>query len=212
MFGILRRIRPAPAIETDQDLMLRFCSLGYNCEFGMAQRAYDAEPLDLLRWAATPFPVLLALLHRQFAGIGDPAALRIDTASPDPMVNHTGYDFCWHSFAGPQMTATEVHAREVKRLPFLARKLIEDIGSAGRFFVITRASVAEAREVLGEMDRFGGRPVLLSVSDGAPVGVERIAPRLLHGRIPAFADWKHVDKTTRAEDWLALCRLVAVLH
>jgi hypothetical protein len=207
MFGLLRRFRAAPAIDNNQDLMLRFCSLGYNCEFGIAQRAYDAEPLDLLRWAATPYPVLLTLLQRRFAGIGDPSAIKIDATTYGAMVKHTGYDFAWHAFAAPGMTEAEIHAREVKRLPFLARKLIEDFENASRIFVLKGATKADAQRVLDLMDNFGGKPTLLYVNDSAPVSIERAAVRLLSGHIPEFSDHRHVDTTTRSEEWLSLCRL-----
>lgn len=43
-------VHPDPSNDTARGLMLDFCSLGNNCEFGIAQRKSGAEPLDLLRW------------------------------------------------------------------------------------------------------------------------------------------------------------------
>lgn len=53
-----------------RDLMLRFASLGDNCELGFVQKAHQANAMDLLRWAATPAGVLLRMLEDDFAHIG----------------------------------------------------------------------------------------------------------------------------------------------
>jgi hypothetical protein len=47
---------------TNADLMVSFCSLGGNCEFGVAQRAYGAEAPDQFRWAILEMLALLELL------------------------------------------------------------------------------------------------------------------------------------------------------
>jgi hypothetical protein len=191
--------------------MMRFCSLGSNCELGQAQRVLGAEPLDLLRWAGVGYPTLLSLLVRRFEGIGDPDKLEVRETPGGLMVRNTTYGFVWHAFAAKGSTAEDVHAREVKRLPFLARKLMEDLADASRIFVVKpslRIAVGEreATELLRAMDSYGGQPTLLLVHDGAEaLEVTRLAPRLLHGRIVAFADQADVVKTTRSQDWLALC-------
>src|SRR5579885_2880091 len=56
------------ALPPDQ-LMMRFESLGENCEFGLAQRRCGAEPLGLLRFASAPLEKLLAGLEGRFEGM-----------------------------------------------------------------------------------------------------------------------------------------------
>jgi hypothetical protein len=48
-------------------LMLRFEALGQNCEFGVVQRHYGAEPLGLLRFSSTPLHLLVAALNNDLA-------------------------------------------------------------------------------------------------------------------------------------------------
>src|SRR4029077_19430059 len=62
-------------------LMMRFESLGENCEFGLAQRRCGAEPLGLLRFASAPLPVLLAGLRGRFEGMGDPEQIDIQVST-----------------------------------------------------------------------------------------------------------------------------------
>jgi hypothetical protein len=192
----------------DRDLMLRFCSLGQNCEFGFAQRAYGADPIDLLRWASTPLPLLRRLLQLRFAGIE--RNLEASDNGREIMVKSRPYGFTWHAHA-KGMTPAEVEARETKRLPFLARKLMEDIAEGERIFVIkpgpVRIEAAEFAQVLDLLDTWGGRPTLLAVYDGGPPAIEHHSDRLLIGRVNKFADGADVPGTTIAADWLALCRM-----
>jgi tetratricopeptide (TPR) repeat protein len=49
-------------VAPEADILLKFESLGENCEFGLVQRHYGAEPLGLLRWmGAEPDQLCLAL-------------------------------------------------------------------------------------------------------------------------------------------------------
>ena len=59
-----------------EPLMRQVESLGINCELGLVQRHCLAEPLGLFRFAYTPLEGLVAALHQDFAGIGDPGELR----------------------------------------------------------------------------------------------------------------------------------------
>lgn len=197
---------------TDRDLMLRFCSLGGNCEFGFAQREFGAEPIDLLRWAATPYPRLLQLLAARFADIGKPDELSVNGEGGAMMIHHAGLGLHWHAFPAKNATWAQIHARDVKRLPFLARKLTDDLTAAERIFVYrplfgATITLDLAQELLDAMDTFGGAPRLLVVHDGADAPViEAVHARIMFGRIVQFADQRAVPATTRAADWLALCR------
>ncbi len=52
------------------DLLRGFESLGHNCEFGVVQRHFGAEPLGLLRFSGITLPDLLTGLACGFAGAG----------------------------------------------------------------------------------------------------------------------------------------------
>lgn len=197
---------------TDRDLMMQFCSLGVNCEVGVAQRRAGAEPLDLFRWASIHMPRLLDMLGSRFDGIGNPDDIEIRGEANKAMVWHKRYRFLWHAFATVE-TAEEIHAREVKRMPFLANKLINDISEGNRIFVVKpgpQGALTEADGIacLEALDAYGGNPTLLVVNDGADdVTLGEWAPRLLWGRIPLFAHPADVHGKTVGADWLRLCRM-----
>src|ERR1041384_3955367 len=60
-----------------RELMLRFESIGENCEFGLVQRRCGAEPLGLFRFASAPLPKLLAGLGARFEGLSHPDNLDV---------------------------------------------------------------------------------------------------------------------------------------
>jgi hypothetical protein len=210
MYGKREGRVPSKAIvDARRDLMLGFCALGNNCEFGMAQRTWGAEPIDLLRWANTPPLVLIRLLRAGFEGIGDPNEIEAyPTQSGEFHIRHKGYRFAWHAFANVRDTTAErVRDREVKRLPFLARKLLEDMADGTRIFVVMKSDMTSdiAREILAAM-HLHGRPTLMYATPGGSLGVAREAEYLLHASIPEFADPANVTTTVRADDWMAVCK------
>ena len=74
----LGRLMPAPAalppgVATAlPDLFLQFESMGHNCEFGLVQRHFGAEPLGLLRWNAISVEDVILGIEQQFEGVGNP--------------------------------------------------------------------------------------------------------------------------------------------
>jgi hypothetical protein len=212
-------LAPACATQSHATLMQRFCSLGENCELGIAQRKLGAEPPDLLRWAWTDVAALARLLGAGCAGIGDASKLRLRIIEGNYFVRHQDYGFEWHSLIRiGQMPADEVLRREVVRMPRLAETFLADIGEAARIFVFKRAldpvTRPEAEAVLAALAAHG-EPTLMYVTgaDAAHPGgsVAWIAPRLLHGRIDRFADTYRVAEDTPVELWRALCAEAARL-
>jgi hypothetical protein len=196
-----------------RDLMLRFASLGDNCEFGFAQRACQAEPMDLLRWASTPAGVVLRLLREDFKGIGD--NLTVKELGRAHVVINEHYGFNWHDWTRPEKADVDaIAARESRRLPAMAAKWRKEMREASRIFVVKQSlktmSAELAARVQDAMAAYG-EPVLLFVTQGAPVSVTEVKPRLLHGTIPEFANPGRVPSTTRSEEWLKLCEAAAAL-
>jgi hypothetical protein len=206
-------LAPAYATQSHAALMQRFCSLGENCELGIAQRKLGAEPADLLRWAWTDVPALVRLIRAGCAGIGDPDKLRLHTIEGNYFVQHMDYGFEWHSLIRiGQMPQAEVLQREVVRMPRLAETLMADLGEAARIFVFKRAlrpvTQAEAEDLLAAMSEHGEATLMVvAAADAAHPGgsVERAAPRLLRGHIDRFADDSRVVDDTPVELWRGLC-------
>jgi hypothetical protein len=209
LFGASEGRVTSPATDdARRDLMLGFCSLGRDCEFGIAQRMFGAEPIDLLRWAGTPSDVLIRLLRARFEGIGDSGEIDVYVSpSGEYHIRHKRYLFAWHSWSNlGETTPEKLLAREVKRLPYLSNKLVDDMADGARIFVVKHRDMTSevVEEILASMHVYG-RSTLMYVTEGK-LGVTREGDHLLHGMIPKFADETNVTETVVADDWLEVCQ------
>jgi hypothetical protein len=200
-------------MNDDAALMASFCSIGLSCEFGVAQCMYGADPIDLLRWAWTPMPLLLEMLEHRFAGIGDDLQVSLPAPGGQYFVGSPRYAFRWHAWVKDgEMAPDQILARERVRLPRLADKMMECIVEGQRIFVRTtdwNGSEDGLPDLLGALRRCGPATLLFVARADAthPAGtVMRISDGLLRGYIDHFADPTMVPATTAAPDWLALCR------
>ena len=185
----------APAIPLDK-LMLQFESLGENCEFGLVQRGNGAEPLGLFRFASAPLPQLMKALSARFAGIGAADSLTIEVSpnGREYMVFETRFNFRYHAWVGVnEKPPEEVLAREVKRLPFLANKLIEDLTEGTKLFVyrsVAPMTRYDAARLARAIRRYGpGTLLWVDLADAThpPGSVSRLSDGLLKGYIDRFA-------------------------
>lgn len=193
--------------EKARETMLRFCSLGENCEFGQAQRMFGAEPLDLFRWTNTHIVALIQMLRDEFSGLNDPDQIEIVASGHEYMVCNHQYGCSWHSWALVQETTPEVvHERERKRLPYLAKKLIEEIATASRIFVVKREHPIPEHvvgELLSAMHRYG--PAQLVHVDQGGHRVVRNGQFVFHAWLPKFADPATIPSSTPGTEWLRIC-------
>ena len=199
---------------TLDQLMTRFESLGENCEFGLAQRRCGAEPLGLLRFASAPLPVLLAALKARFEGVGEPDQIevRVSGNHQEYLVIDRRYGFLYHPWvlvgeADPE----DIRRREEKRLPFLRRKLIEDLTEARKIFVyrgMRRLPQPLVLRLVAAMREYGPTTLLwIELQDDAhPAGtVELLTTGLLKGYIDRFAPGENAHALS-LDCWVALCR------
>lgn len=197
-----------------EQLMMRFESLGENCEFGLAQRRCGAEPLGLLRFASAPLPVLLAGLKARFEGVGDPdqIEIRVSGNHQEYLVVDRRYGFLYHPWvlvgeADPE----DIRRREEKRLPFLTRKLIEDLTEARKIFVyrgMRRLPQPLVLRLVAAMREYGPTTLLWIElqDDGHPAGtIEPLTAGLLKGYIDRFAPGENAHALS-LDCWIGLCR------
>ncbi len=188
--------------------MMRFCSLGFNCEFGIAQRHFGADPIDLLRWAGTPTDVLIRLLQNGFEHIGDPAEIDVlSDKEGEFFIYHKRYNFVWHAFANSKTsTAEAIKKREVARLPFLAGKLMKELTAGERLFIVKLDGKQRhtPMDILNLIHGYG-RGTLVYVDEGGPVEVRRESEYLFHATVSKFAEPTSVDLTTLSDEWLDVC-------
>ena len=214
------RETPVPRGSGDlKTLMMRFESLGEDCEFGLVQRRCGAEPLGLLRFSSAPLPKLIAALEAKFEGLGRPKAIKVELSSNgrEYMVLDQRFGFYYHAWVqAGEKSPEEVHARECSRLPFLTQKLMQDLKDAEKIFVyrgMTPLTESQVQRLHAAMRTFGPATLLwveVCDADHEAGSVEEIAPGLLKGSIKRFAP------ATNAHDldldaWIEVCRNADVL-
>jgi hypothetical protein len=186
---------PGPALPL-AEMVTRFESLGDNCEFGLVQRRLGAEPLGLCRFSFIEQRSLLAGLRSGFARLADPGTVDVTVEGPDQefIVRETVYGMTYHTFETADRTDMEtVRARQVPRLKFLRRKLMEDVAAGTRIFVLKRNEPLPPEEVLTiytALNEHGRNWLLWMVNADATHAagtVEQLLPGLLRGFIDRFA-------------------------
>ncbi len=196
------------------NLLAGFESLGENCEFGLVQRRAGIEPLGLLRFASTPLHALVHALRARFAGMGRAETIRVEVSATgrEYMVADARYGFLYHAWVMVgEMTPEEIHARECRRLPFLVRKLVEDLTEGAKIFVVHgMAPLAEgqARELAAAVRAYGpGHVLWVERADAAhpPASVEQVEPGLLRGHVDRFAPGENAHDLS-FDCWVDLCR------
>jgi hypothetical protein len=196
------------------ELMGKFESLGQNCEFGLVQRRCQAEPLGLLRFSSTPLPKLLDALDARFDGMGEPGAMRVELSSNgrEYMISDTRFGFLYHAFVDSgAMAADALHRREVKRVPFLVNKLLDDLASAEKIFVFKGMGAMEEEEVFPlamALRRYGPNTLLfINLADGDHPGgrVQVRSPGFYVGYLDRFAPSDDASDFELAQ-WVRVCR------
>ncbi|MBE7210362.1 MAG: tetratricopeptide repeat protein [Gluconacetobacter diazotrophicus] len=138
-------------------LALQFEGLGDNCEFGIVQRKLGADPLGLLRFAGIPPSTLIDLLGCRFAPLGDPEHTRLETTTGNEyFLLDDRFRFNTHTFVHRDtVDADEFLAKQVKRLGYLKRKIIEDLTAAEKIFVYKSTSAIDDETILRLHDALG---------------------------------------------------------
>jgi predicted Zn-dependent protease len=206
----------APVVMTPtaapREIMMCYESLGSNCEFGLVQRHYLAEPLGLLRWSFVLIDELIEWLDNDFAGIGLEENTDLVGRDGNYIVRDNRYELTMHTF---QPVGSLEHNRffqqQCRRLRYLRGKLLDDLAAASKIFIYKAFPTATPRrdQVLRlhrALQRHGPNTLLyLELAEpGHPHGlVEEIEPGLLWGHIDHFSRDNLHDISYRS--WLDLC-------
>ena len=156
------------------EMFLEFEAIGDNCEFGLVQRHFGAEPISLLRFAGFEIPLeyrldrLISAIETGFDGLGRPEAIEVSVAGAtgheEFLVRETTYELMYHTFQSPKhLTADAVRVREADRLGFLARKFNEDLTQSRKLFVWksnTTSPVRGMARLLAALRRYGPNSLL----------------------------------------------------
>lgn len=217
------RLRSPTHAAATKALMMRFQSLGFNCEFGTVQRFFGAEPLDLFRFAGTPSADELArALRMRLAAFRQPESIEIDYVPWDEtgrlrtdrgtemaaVVKEHGF---WLHAGRDAEKPDALRTVQTRKLGRLSIKLMEDLERGHRICVyLCGGDMRDAVEALAAAIGEYGPTWLVWVSGGEsgnPSGsVQRIGPKLLHG----YVDTSSLA-TIRYADWLSICEAAVSL-
>jgi len=89
---------PAADGSDERRLFMGFESLGVNCEFGLVQRHFGAEPLGFLRWSAIHPDALAEGLAAGFDGVDALADIDVRVVGKEYVINQIRYRMDMHTF------------------------------------------------------------------------------------------------------------------
>jgi hypothetical protein len=211
------------ADRADRALMLRFESLGLDCEFGLVQRHYGAEPLGLFRWnGIMPEPLCDALEH-DFVGIGDPATttLSYSDALQEYLLHEPRYGMGMHSFIrtrDPAVPDARLHAQLCRRAAFLRDKLLSDLAGAEKLLLYqfpSRLNPDLRARLVAALRRHNQANRLLLVHEAAaderPGTVSMASDGVLEGAIDHLCGRRGGWETLSTAVWRTICRNAVAL-
>ena len=213
-----------PQTEADKNrhLMMQFESLGENCEFGLLQRRYGAEPLGLLRWVASSPEQLCVALEDKFAEFNRLEDFEIELRGPEYFLNEIGYLMHMHTFivkSEYKGSQEQLRRQLFRRMVYLKSKLLDDLRSAEKIFVwqsgvgslLSDDTILRMHRAL----RSYGKNTLLAVrrhnNPSKDAAVELRLPGLIVGSLHQTEVNVGSDGSERVSSpfvaWLSLCRL-----
>jgi tetratricopeptide (TPR) repeat protein len=208
------------ADEGARQLLLGFESIGSNCEFGLTQRRFGAEPLGLLRFNHVPYGSLVSAAMRRFEGMGDPENTKLGTLNDEFFVEDRRWHLAMHTWVfREQVNEAQFYEKMCRRVVYLRQKLLEDFAEARKVFVFLDSKVSiEDIKTLHAILRTMGNAVLLHVRSlaaeqgGFPAGergkVEEIAPDLFVGFLSREGVLPNGIWDILFDEWTGICRKV----
>lgn len=127
--------------EQTRQLLLRFESIGRDCEFGLVQRRFGAEPISLLRWHSLGLPFLIDAFMSRFDGLAGDGGLKITVdGTGQYYVTDRRWGLCMYTFLyKANIDETELEIKMRRRLLFLKDKLLSGIEAAEKTLILTTA-------------------------------------------------------------------------
>jgi tetratricopeptide (TPR) repeat protein len=202
---------PHSDADADARLYMQFESLGANCEFGLVQRRFGAEPIGLLRWASITVDNLVEGLQTKFAilNTGEGISLR---EGPNNEWDATTPILLLHLYQKIGSVEPAALLKTVaRRIQFMRRKLLEDLEQGEKIFVYKewqfRMTDKEVLAILTELQKYNPNNRLLAVrladqhhpagsverrGDSLWLGYLEVDPRYALATVTPFASWDSI--------------------
>jgi hypothetical protein len=212
-------IEPCPIDSTlaDDQFYQGFESLGANCEFGLVQRKFGAEPLGLLRWPTITVAGLVRGLRNRFAELSEISNLSLFPGPKNEWdIMTPNFSLHLYSKIGTVDEASLLNSA-FRRIRFMRRSLLENLEDAEKVFVFKewqfRMSEADIFNIWDELKRYNSRNRLLAVrleSPGNPSGTAtQISDGLWVGHVELDARMS-AEANVPFESWDRICRRVQI--
>ena len=208
----------APIVEPvpgDDAFYQGFESLGANCEFGLVQRHFGAEPLGLLRWPAVTVAGLLDSLQNEFSELDDIANFSlIPGPKGDWDVQMPNFSLHLYVKMGSE-DEDKLLKSAFRRITFMRRSLLETLEEAEKILVFKEWQFRMSDADISALDRAvkrynpGNRflAVRLSTPDNPPGSVSRVGPGLWSAYVEWDARVSAIDNVP-LNSWNRICRFV----
>jgi hypothetical protein len=208
-------VEPVRADEKEEikELLLGFESLGSNCEFGLLQRRFGAEPLGLLRFAGTLPITALHLLKNRFSGIGEPEQMKIVSTPKEYRMRHleSGWGMHTRIKPTPEMTPERVMKDQCRHTTFLRKKLIKELEQQSKIFVYSRFVLkdTEISDIYHAVQSYGPNMLMcvrLGDADRPPGSIEWRTDRLMIASLDRAGREEGIGWNISVDYWAHFCR------
>ena len=214
---------PLPTIAASDagqlsQMLLRFESLGDNCEFGFAQRAYGIDTGGLLRWSFSQFPSMIRALQRNLQDI-----FQYDSLVPytNDMVRDVQSNICFHSqmksngttFLADDSVRRPIFSVELAKIEYVTKKLLARMKDPSVILVYKcnrNLSDDEIQTLADTLAPFGPAQLLVVRTGENPGSVRRINDRLMLGVIDRFAPYDQAHDIS-LDVWMRIARAADAL-
>lgn len=189
-----------------REMFLQMESLGDNCEFGLVQRRFGAEPLGLFRWTVTSIRSLIDALDKDLEGVGLPANTELSLRAGDEYyTSDTRFGMRMHTFIHLRQAEPDALLGKLcRRLQYLRQKFLDDLAAGNQKLFVYKSlfgyQPGDIETLHRSLQRRGPNALLCvkRADDSHPDGtVEPVGDGLFIGYIKRFNDeggsWTQVE-------------------